>query len=93
MMPINRRRQAKKLLQQDVNVSRRAKILPANDAADALQGIIMDDREVIARRRILASQDNVAEQFWTRCYLAFRIRSFVALDKNQTSEIFAQQVL
>ena len=57
---INRRRQAEQYLQHPVHAGRPEQVLAAHHVGDALQGIVDHHREVIAGRRLLAADDDVA---------------------------------
>ena len=60
MMAIVRRGETEQSLQQPMHARRVKKILAAHDIGDALQRVVDDDREMIARRRVLARQNNIA---------------------------------
>src|SRR3546814_1396227 len=60
-MRICRHRPAEQSLQQPVQMGGRQQILATADERDALQGIVMGDAEVIARRGFLARQHDVAK--------------------------------
>ena len=51
------------MLQQTVHARRPEQVLAAHDVGDALQRIIDHDRQMIAVRRLLAREDNVAPGF------------------------------
>src|SRR3546814_4525229 len=61
VMRIGRHRPAEQSLQQPVQMGGRQQILATADERDALQGIVMGDAEVIARRGFLARQHDVAK--------------------------------
>ncbi len=61
-MAVARRRQAEQRLQQAVDVGRGEQIGAARHQRDALQRVIDGDREVIARRHLLAGQHDVAQR-------------------------------
>lgn len=92
-MAIDRRRQAEQFLQQRMDVSGCSQIFAANHMRDALQRVIVHDRNVVTRRRVLATEDYIAVRFGMRRYDLFLVRSLKLFDKNQPGEIFAQQVL
>ena len=48
-------------LQQPVQVSRRAQIVPARDQADTLRGVILGGAQMITARRVLARQHHITE--------------------------------
>ena len=60
MMAIVRRGETEQALQQSMHARRVKKILAAHDIGDALQRVVDDDREMIARRRVLARQNDIA---------------------------------
>ncbi len=60
VMVIAGRRQPEASLQQDVEVRRRLEVPAPHHMGDLLDRIVHHDREVIARRRILAHHDRVA---------------------------------
>ena len=60
VMPVGRRRQAEQSLQQPMHRRGVEQILSPHHMGDALQGIVQHHREVIAGRRILAREDDVA---------------------------------
>ena len=60
MMPVGRLGQAEQTLQQAVHARGMKQVLAAHDVRDPLQRVVDHDREVIAGRRLLARQDDVA---------------------------------
>ena len=60
VVEIDRRRQAEQLLQQPMHAGRVEEVAAAHDMGDALQGIVDDDRQMIAGRDVAARQDHVA---------------------------------
>ena len=63
MMVPDRHRQAEQRLQQAVDVGRGEQVHPARDQRHAVLGIVERDRQMVARRRVLAHQHHVAEGF------------------------------
>src|SRR3954465_15217493 len=63
VVAVARRRQAEEILQQHVQVCRGLEVLPAHHMRDALHGVVEDDREVVARRHLLAPDHRVAPAF------------------------------
>ncbi len=66
MVMIERCRQAEQGLQQPVEVGSRLEIPAARNVADALAGIVRDNRQVIAGRHVLAHDDGIAPAFRSR---------------------------
>ncbi len=60
MVVIARRRQAEQRLQQPVHGGGVEQVAPAHHVGDALRRVVDHDGEVIAGRRVLARQDDVA---------------------------------
>ena len=54
-------RKTEQLLKKAMQMCGLKQIFPACDERDALQGIIHDDSEVIARRRVFAGQHHIAK--------------------------------
>ena len=61
MMVVVRRGQAEQRLEEAMHAGRVEEVAPAHDVGDALRPIVDDDCEVIARRRVLAREDDVAQ--------------------------------
>ena len=59
---IVRRRQVEQRLEQPVDVGGGEEVAAAHDVGDALGGVVDRDGEMIAGRRVLAGEDDVAEQ-------------------------------
>ncbi len=59
-MPVGRLRQTEQPLQQPMHAGRPEQVLAPHHIGDALQGVVDHHREVIAGRRLLARQDDVA---------------------------------
>lgn len=64
MVMINRLGQAEQRLQETVHMCGRQQILPACDQRHSLKRIVEGSGEVIAGGRILAPQDDIAEESW-----------------------------
>ena len=62
MMMVERRRQAEQRLEQAVDVGRGEQVAAAHHVGDALRGVVDGDGEMIAGRRVLAGEHDVAEQ-------------------------------
>ena len=62
MMMISGRRQVEQRLEQAVDVGRGEQVAAAHDVGHALGGIVDGDGEMIAGRRVLAGEDDVAER-------------------------------
>ena len=60
VVAIARRRDAEQRLQQAMRARRREQVAAAHDVADALQRVVDDDRQMVARRHVLALQHEVA---------------------------------
>ena len=78
---IARGRQIEELLQDDVQVRRGFEVLAAYDMGHALQRVVEDDREVVARRDLLARDDRVAPTLRARrdeCFGAVRGEAGIA---------------
>ena len=60
MVVIARRRQAEQRLQQAMDAGGVKQVLPAHHVGDALRGVVDHHRQMIAGRRLLARQDDVA---------------------------------
>ncbi len=60
VVPVGRLRQAEQRLQQPVDAGRPEQVLAAHHLRHALQGVVDHHREVIAGRRLLAREDEVA---------------------------------
>ena len=60
VMPIGRLRDTKQLLQQQVHAGRPEQVPAPHHVGNALQGVVDHDGQMIARRRLLARQDDVA---------------------------------
>src|ERR1700722_5558494 len=79
-MPIGRLRQSEQLLQQPMQAGRPEQILAPHHLGHALQGVVDDHREVIAGRRLLARQDDVAPRLRPGGHRAgLPIRTFAAV--------------
>ena len=63
VMPVAGLRQAEQALQQPVDAGRPEQVLAAHHVGHALQGVVDHDREMIAGRRFLASEDDVSPGF------------------------------
>ena len=63
VVPVGRLRQAEQMLQQPVHAGRPEQVGAAHHLGDALQGVVDHHREVIAGRRLLAREDDVAPAF------------------------------
>ena len=63
VVPVGRLRQTEQLLQQPVHAGRPEQVRAAHHLGDALQGVVDHHREVIAGRRLLAREDDVAPGF------------------------------
>ena len=61
VVTIDRRRQIEQGLQQTMDVGRGEQVAAADDVGHALRGIVDDDGEMVAGRRVLAGEDDVAE--------------------------------
>ena len=59
-MPIGRLWDTKQLLQQQMHAGRPEQVPAPHHVGDALQGVVDHDGQMIARRRLLARQDDVA---------------------------------
>ena len=57
-----RRRQAEQRLEQAVDVGAVEQVAAADDVGDTQSGVVDGDGQMIARRRVLAGEDDVAEQ-------------------------------
>src|SRR3546814_3553620 len=62
MVVIDRRRQPEQRLEQPVDMRRHEQILPPHDMRDALRRIVQRHRELIARRRLLARENDVRSE-------------------------------
>ena len=60
MVPIARRRESEQRLQQPVDRGRGEEVAPAHDVGHALQRVVDDHRQMVARRQVAAAQDDVA---------------------------------
>ena len=60
MVMIKRRRQAEQCVQHTMHAGRLIKVLPAHHMRHALQRVVHYDREMIAGRRILAREHDIA---------------------------------
>ena len=65
-MPIDRLRDTEQLLQQPVHAGRPEQVAAPHHLGDALQGVVDHDGQMIAGRRLLARQDDVAPGFRPR---------------------------
>ena len=63
VVPVGRLRQAEQRLQQPMHAGRPEQVLAAHHLGHALQGVVDHHREVIAGRRLLAREDDVAPGF------------------------------
>jgi hypothetical protein len=61
------RRQAEQRLEQAVDVGGGEQVAAAHHVGDALRGIVDGDREMVAHRRVLAGEDDVAERSGSAC--------------------------
>ena len=60
MVVVERRRQAEQRLEQAVDVGGGEEVAAAHDVGDALRGVVDGDGEMVAGRRVLAGEHDVA---------------------------------
>ena len=79
MVPIQRPRNAEQRLQVRMNIGRRFKVHAAYNMRNALDRIIDDNGQMIARRRIFPNNHNIAPPgepcLMVRCNKRFRIET------------------
>ena len=98
MVGVEGRGKPEQRLQQHVDVGRREQVHAARDVGDALIGIVDDDAQVVARRRLLADQHHVApaaglggaRPFLGEEHVAIRHRAFA--DHQHVADLLLRRV-